>query len=105
MPVRSPNRTPSPTANSPQVIRNEKKPALGRTRCWRNHAYHPCTDGLAPDALASAPVAKPVRAFPDVPQAGELIFSHPASSHSEPTFMRTTNHTAADPSEARKNFE
>src|SRR5581483_10077544 len=105
IPVRRPKRIPAPTANSPHVTRKEKKPALGSTRCCKNHTYHPCTEGLAPDDFASAPAAKPARAFPLVPQAGEVTFSHPATNHWAPTFMRTTNHSMADASEARKNLE
>src|SRR5205809_7498577 len=100
-----PKRRPTPTANSPQLTSNENKPALGRTRCCKNHAYHPWTAGWSPEALAKAPAANPERAFPDVPQAGEVIFSHPDSSHSVPTYMRTTNHSTAEPTEARKNLE
>src|SRR5215831_1728680 len=105
MPVSMPKRRPIPTANSPQVTRNEKNPAFGITICCKNHAYQPWTAGLAPELFAKAPVAKPVKASPLVPQAGEIIFSHPARNHSEPTYMRTTNHKGAEPAEATKNFE
>src|SRR5260370_1304906 len=100
-----PSRRPTPTATSPQVTRKEKKPALGSAICCKNHAYQPWTAGFSPLALAIAPEAKPVKAFPLVPQAGEVTFSQPASSHSELTYMRTTNHTAAEPVDAKKNFE
>ncbi len=63
-----------------------------------NHAYQPWTAGLSPDVLAKAPATNPERALPLAPQAGEVIFSQPASSHSDPTSMRTTNHIAAAPS-------
>jgi hypothetical protein len=72
--------------------------------CCKNHAYHPWTAGFGPEALASAPATKPAIPLPLVPQAGECIFSHLASSHSDPTSMRTTNHMAAEPSDARKNL-
>src|SRR5207248_2810237 len=89
----------------PQVIRNENNPALGSTMCCKNQAYHPWTAGLGPEVLANAPATNPVMAFPLVPQAGEVIFSHPARSHSAPTYMRTTNHISEEPSEPRKNLE
>src|SRR5690242_9553440 len=100
-----PKRTPTPTATSPQVTMNEKKPALGSTRCCKNQAYHPCTAGCGPPACAKAPATNPVIAFPLVPQAGEVTFSHPASSHWAPTFMRTTNQSTEEPIEDRKNLE
>src|SRR6516225_3781256 len=97
IPVSMPRSRPTPTANSPQVTRNEKNPAFGSTTCCKNQAYQPWTAGFAPLDFATAPLTKPVRAFPLAPQAGEVTFSQPASNHSEPTYMRTTNHTAADP--------
>src|SRR5256886_4378856 len=100
-----PKRIPNPTANSPQVTRKEKNPALGSTMCCKTHAYHPWTAGFAPELLANAPAANPASAFPLVPQAGEIIFSHPARSHSAPTYIRTTNHSTEEPSEPKKNFE
>src|SRR6266516_263617 len=105
IPVSTPKRTPNPTATSPQVTRKEKKPALGSTKCCKNDAYHPCTAGLAPEVFAKAPATNPASAFPLVPQAGEVTFSQPARSHWAPTSIRTTNHSAEDPSEPRKNFE
>src|SRR5260221_3347608 len=105
MPVSIPKRMPNPTATSPQVTKKENTPALGSTICCKNHAYHPCTDGFAPEVFANAPATNPARPFPDVPQAGEITFSHPASSHSAPTYMRTTNHSIEEPSEPKKNFE
>src|SRR5258708_23597071 len=103
-PSTMPKRCPTPTATSPQVTRNENSPALGSTKFCKNDAYHPCTAGCAPVVWAKAPATKPLRAFPLAPQAGEITLSHPASSHSAPTYMRTTNHIPAEPAEARKNF-
>src|SRR5947209_11731455 len=100
-----PNRIPTPTKSSPHVTRKENNPALGSTKCCKNHAYHPCTAGFAPEVFAKAPALNPARAFPLVPQAGELIFSQPARSHSAPTYIRTTNHRTEEPSEPKKNFE
>src|SRR5437660_4499004 len=105
IPVRMPRRIPIPTATSPQVTRNENNPALGSTICCKNVAYHPWTAGLGPEVLANAPATNPAMAFPLVPQAGDFTFSHPASSHSAPTYIRTTNHITEEPSEPRKNFE
>src|SRR6516162_8067347 len=105
MPVSAPTRRPSPTNNSPQVTRKEKRPALGSTKFCRKLAYQPCTDGCAPVDLASAPLMKPVSAVPLVPQVGSVTFSQPAVNHSAPTFMRKTNHIAAAPAVAKKKRE
>src|SRR5512146_34758 len=101
MPVSTPMSTPSPTASSPHVTRNEKNPAFGSTKSRRKRAYQSCTAGLAPDVLARALLTKPDNAVPLAPQAGLFIFSQPAANHSAPTFMRRTNHSAADPAEAK----
>src|ERR1700683_2643055 len=105
MPVSAPRSNPAPTANSPNVMTKEKRPVACRTMCWRNHTYQPCTAGLGPEDLANAPLTNPVNAVPLAPQAGEVIFSQPASSQGAPTFMRTTNHTVDAPDEPRKKRE
>src|SRR6185437_7636691 len=105
MPVRTPSRMPMPTANSPHVTINEKKPAFGSTKFFRKSAYQPWTAGLAPDDFASAPLTNPFNATPLVPHAGDSTFSHPAVNHCAPTFIRTTNQSAAAPVEPKKKRE